>query len=251
MSPPGPGSAGNFLEEETSLGFEAGFRHNNRRDLSVELIGFHTAFDNLIVEQNAGGGGGAGQTSNIGQVDTSGIELAFAYDPSLRRGWAVRNPWNLSFTWTRARLGNDVNATGNSGGVVESIFSGGRKGNRLPYIPEFQVALGTRFESGAWSLHLDTFYQPRTHASANNSSALINPDASAAAGLQPAADSRYGRVDAFFLLDASLHYRLGSRTRLKVSGTNLLNWEYISSRVPIGPRPGAPRTFTGGIEYRF
>lgn len=42
---------------------------------------------------------GVGQTSNIGEVDTTGVELA-----------------------------NDVNATGNSGGVSESIFSGGRAG---------------------------------------------------------------------------------------------------------------------------
>ncbi len=251
ISPPGPGSSGNALEEETSLGFEAGLRFNNRRDFSAELIGFHTAFDDLIVEQNAGGGGGAGQTSNIGKVDTTGLELALAYDPAVSRGWGFRNPWTLSATWTRARLGNDVNATGNSGGVVESIFSGGRKGNKLPYVPEYQLALGTGIESGKWGLYLDAYFQPETYASANNSAALINPDANAAAGLQPAADSRYGRVDRFLLLDAAFHYRLTDQTRLKVAVTNLLDWEYVASRVPIGPRPGPPRTWTAGMEVRF
>jgi Fe(3+) dicitrate transport protein len=251
ISPPGPASATSTLTEETSVGLEAGFRYNNRRDFSAELIAFHTAFDNLIVEQNAGGGGGAGQTSNIGEVETYGLELALAYDPSVGRGWGVRNPWHLSFTWTRAELANDVNATGNSGGVSESIFSGGREGNELPYIPRIQIALGTAFESGPWRLALDAYYQPRTWASANNSAALLNPDASAAAGLQAAADSRYGRVDAHLLVDAALHYRLTPRTRLKLAGTNLLDWEYLSSRVPIGPRPGAPRTFVAGFETRF
>jgi Fe(3+) dicitrate transport protein len=251
ISPPGPGSSGNALEEETSVGFEAGLRFNNRRDFSAELIGFHTAFDNLIVEQNAGGGGGAGQTSNIGKVDTTGLELALSYDPAVSRGWGFRNPWTLSATWTRARLGNDVNATGNSGGVVESIFSGGREGNKLPYIPEYQLALGTGIESGKWGFYLDAYFQPETYASANNSPALINPDANAAAGLQPAADSRYGRVDRFLLLDAAFHYRLTDQTRLKVAVTNLLDWEYIASRVPIGPRPGPPRTWTAGMEVRF
>lgn len=251
ISPPGPTSAGTSLEEETSTGFEAGLRFNNRRDFSVELIGFHTAFENLIVEQNAGGGGGAGQTSNIGKVDTTGVELAIAYDPAASRGWGFRNPWNFSATYTRARLGNDVNATGNSGGVVESIFSGGREGNKLPYIPEYQLALGTGVERGPWAFYLDAFFQPATWASANNNRALVNPDANAAAGLQPAADSRYGRVDAFLLLDAAVHYRLTDRTRVKVAVTNLLDWEYISSRVPIGPRPGAPRMWTAGFETRF
>ncbi len=251
ISPPGPTSAGNTLEEETSVGVEGGLRYHNRRDFSAELIGFHTAFENLIVEQNAGGGGGAGQTSNIGKVDTTGVELALAYDPSVARGWGFRNPWTFSATYTRARLGNDVNATGNSGGVVESIFSGGRKGNALPYIPEYQLALGSGLERGPWGVYVDAYFQPATWASANNARELINPDANAAAGLQPAADSRYGRVDAFLLLDAAVHYRLNDRTRVKLAVTNLLDWEYISSRVPIGPRPGAPRTWIGGIDVRF
>lgn len=251
VSPPGPSSVRNGLEEETSLGFEAGFRYNNRRDLAAEVVVFHTAFDDLIVEQNAGGGGGVGETTNIGEVDTTGLEVSVTYDPGRSRGWTVRNPWNLAFTWTRARLSNDVNAAGNSGGVAESIFSGGRKGNELPYIPEFQVALGTSVESGRWALHLDAYYQPSTWASANNSATLLNPDASPAAGLQPAADSRYGRVDAFLLLDAAIHYRLTARARLKLAGTNLLDWRYIASRVPIGPRPGPPRTFLIGVDTRF
>lgn len=251
VSPPGPGSSNNGLTEETSLGFEAGVRFNNRTDLSAELIVFHTTFDDLIVEANAGGGGGVGQTSNIGQVDTTGLEFALSYDPSVSRGWSVHNPWQLSFTRTHAVLANDVNATGNSGGVAESVFSGGRKGNHLPYIPKWQVALGTAVEADQWAVFFDAFYQPRTWASANNSPFLINPDASSAAGLQPALDSRYGRTDAFLLLDVAAHYRLTKATTLKLAVTNLLDWEYISSRVPIGPRPGAPRTVSLGIEHRF
>ena len=251
VSPPGPASAGNSLTEENSLGFEAGVRFHNRRDLSVELVAFHTHFEDLIVEQNAGGGGGVGQTSNIGEVSTQGLEVTASYDPSIVQGWSVRNPWTLGLTLTRAVLGNDVNAAGNGGNIAESIFSGGRKGNRLPYIPEYQLSFGTRFEKGAWSLHFDAYYQPATYASANNSSAQLNPDASPAGGLQPALDSRYGKVDAFFLLDTALHYRFSDRVRLKLAATNLLDRDYIASRVPIGPRPGAPRMLTGGVDLLF
>jgi Fe(3+) dicitrate transport protein len=251
ISPPGPTSAGTSLQEETSLGYEAGLRYNNRRDFSAEFIAFHTTFTDLIVEQNAGGGGGAGQTSNIGAVNSTGVELALTYDPSLSRGWTFRNPWNLSFTWTHARLSNDVNATGNSGGVAESIFSGGREGSQLPYIPNWQIALGTGLESGKWGVYLDSYCQPGTWASANNSNAHVNPDASDSVGLQPALDSRYGRVDAFLLVDVALHYHLTKQTRLKLVCTNLFDWAYVSSRVPIGPRPGAPHMISAGIEVRF
>lgn len=253
ISPPGPSAAaaGSTLTEEKSLGFEAGLRYNNRRDFSMELIAFHTAFEDLIVESNAGGGGGAGVTSNIGEVNTSGLELALAYDPSITRGWAVRNPWNASLTYTRARLGNDVNSTGNGGAIAESIFSGGRKGNELPYIPEFQISVGTGLEFGRLGVFLDAYYQPEVYASANNSSAQVNPDASAAPGLQPAADSRYGVVKAYALFDASLRYRLSDNATFKLAVTNLLDREYMVSRVPIGPRPGAPRTISAGIDLTF
>lgn len=251
VSPPGPAAAGSELAEETSLGFEAGLRFNNRVDFSAEVIAFHTAFEDLIVENNAGGGGGAGQTSNIGEVDSTGVEVALAYDPSIARAWPFQNPWRLSFTWTNARLGNDVNSTGNSGNVAESIFSGGRKGNKLPYIPDYQVSLGTGVESGPWALYLDCYYQPWSWASANNSPLLQNPDASPAPGAQPALDSRYGRVDEFLLVDLAVHCRLSERTRLKVVCTNLFDWEYIASRVPIGPRPGPPRTWLVGVDTRF
>ena len=251
VSPPRPGSASNTLTEETSLGLEAGLRYNNRSDFSAELILFRTTFDDLIVEANAGGGGGAGQTSNIGEVDSQGLELALAYDPSISRRWSFRNPWHLSFTATDATLGNDVNATGNGGGVAESIFSGGRKGNKLPYIPSYQIALGTGLEFARWSLFADLYFQPATWASANNEPTQINPDASAAAGLQPAFDARYGRVDAYLLLDAAVHYRVNERLKLKLAGTNLFGWEYIASRVPIGTRPGAPRTFILGADITF
>ena len=251
ISPPGPGSAGNTLEEETSLSFETGIRFNNQSNFSSELVVFRTAFNNLIVEANAGGGGSAGVTQNIGQVDSTGVELTLAYDPSISRGWDFRNPWNFSATYSHAVLGNDVNASGNSGDVAESIFSGGRNGNELPYIPTYQLALGTGIEKDAWGIFAAAYYQPSTYASANNEHAQINPDASSAAGLQPRADSRYGSVDAFFLLDLSVHYRLNERTKLKLAITNLLDREYISSRVPIGPRPGPPRTATAGIELKF
>lgn len=251
ISPPGPGSAGNALEEESSLSFEAGIRFNNRSDMSAELVVFHTAFDDLIVEANAGGGGSLGVTQNIGQVDSSGVELALAYDPSITRGWDFRNPWNFSATYSHAVLGNDVNATGNGGDVAESIFSGGREGNELPYIPTYQLSLGTGFEKDSWGIYTEAYYQPGTYASANNDDAQINPDASSAAGLQPRADSRYGSVDAFFLLDLAVHYRLNEQATLKLAVTNLLDRQYISSRVPIGPRPGAPRTATAGIELKF
>ena len=251
ISPPGPGSAGNTLKEETSLSFETGIRFNNRSDFSAELVVFHTSFDDLIVEANAGGGGSTGVTQNIGQVDSSGVEFALAYDPSISRGWDFRHPWNFSATYSHAVLGNDVNATGNGGDVAESIFSGGREGNELPYIPTYQLALGTGIEKDAWGIFADAYYQPGTYASANNDHAQLNPDANSAAGLQPRADSRYGSVDGFFLLDLSIHYRLNERTKLKFAITNLLDREYISSRVPVGPRPGPPRMATAGVELKF
>ena len=49
-----------------------------------------------------------------------------------------------------------------------------------------------------------------------------------------------GLTDAYFLLDASVKYRLFKQLELYVNGRNLLDDRYIASRRPFGARPGAP-----------
>ncbi len=243
ISSPGPGDAIAGLREERSIGYELGSRYQDRQGFQAEATLFWTDFSNLIVPDNIGGAG-TGETENAGDVRTAGLELALFYDPGVAGDWGFRNPNRLALTLTDARIRSDVSADGASGGAVESIFAGGEKGNRLPYVPEYQVSAGTGIEFGPWGAYLDGFYVPATYASANNSSEQFNPNTG-----DP--DARFGKNDAYFLLDVSVHYALTDNAKVIGGVQNLLDREYIASRLPHGPRPGHPRFASVSLEVNF
>ena len=144
FSMPGPRSSiRNSLDEETSLSFELGSRFSDAQNaLFVEAVLFHTAFNDLIVGGNLGGGG-ATTTENVGDIDSLGLELGMGYDPGRANGWAVRTPMRLAVTLTNAELTGDARNTD-----PESLFEGGRDGAAVPYIPEYQIngEIGMEFD---------------------------------------------------------------------------------------------------------
>lgn len=253
FSLPGPGNVINDgFGPETSIGYELGIRHAAKEGFQAEATLFWTNFSNLIVPDSIGGAG-TGQAENAGSVQTRGIEVSVAYDPGLRLGWGFSNPYELAVTLTDATLRSDLAAGGGSGAAVESIFAGGRRGNRLPYVPRYQISAGTGLRFESFGIYLDAFYVPATYASANNSSDEINPVGRLAAdgNLGPAPDARFGKNDAYFLLDLSATYNITDRLRLNAGIQNLLDRAYIASRIPHGPRPGHPRFLHAGMEWSF
>lgn len=89
FSPPSPRDAINYgLEEETSLGSELGSRYLDARGaISVGATAFFTQFNDLLVVDNVGGSG-TGESENIGEVDSYGVEFAADFDA----GWDFKNP---------------------------------------------------------------------------------------------------------------------------------------------------------------
>lgn len=243
FSVPGPSQAVGDLREETSLGFELGARYQNENSFRVELIGFLTEFQDLIVVDNQGAGG---ITGNAGSARSQGVELSLRFDPGRAYEWGIHLPSYLSFTYTDATLTSNDNAEGDSGAAVEGIFAGGRKGNRLPYVPEFQVAAGTGIEWARYGLYLDAIFVDETYGTANNTSNLrrgVNADG--------ALDSRFGQNDAYILVDFSAKARITDSVEGFVGVQNLFDESYVASRLPHGPRPGAPRFAYAGLEVNF
>lgn len=247
ISMPGPSeaTASDPLTEETSLGYELGMRFQNQRAAWGEVAWFLTDFDDLIVPSNIGGGGGS-TTSNVGEVRAWGFEALVGWDPARAADRSYRLPTTLTLTWTDATLRNDVNSDGSGGSAVESIFAGGRYGNRVPYIPEYQLNLATGFENDSFSVFLNAFYVDSVYATANNTD-LQRRGENADGPL----DSRFGKIDAHFLLDLAITYKLTDADSLRLNVDNLLDREYMASRVPHGPRPGKPRAVHLGYVRRF
>ena len=237
FSVPGPrGSLTNDLEEELSDGFELGARHYGDT-LQAELVGFYTHFSDLIVQDKIGASG-TRETANGGDIDVAGLEASLRWDPLAGTGSAWHLPTRFSATYTHSELKSDANSAN-----ADTIFSGGRSGNEVPYIPQFGLSAGIGIEYQQFGLYLDATYTPETFGTASNTTSLLTP-----AG-KP--DSRFGKTDAALIVDLSTRWQATPNISLLAGISNLLGEEYLSSRIPLGPRAGEPRAFYTGVEIKF
>ena len=235
FSPPSPKGAVSGLNEEISTAYEAGARYSNDdKALSAEAAVFYTDFKDLIVIDNIGGSG-TGDDENFGEARAYGLEFVVEYDPGVANNWQFSNPWYLNFTYTNAVQKNDAVSTD-----AESIFSFGKKGNKIPYIPELQINFGTGIESLNWGTFISGNYVGESYTSANNVDDQINGN-----GMP---NARFGKIESYFIADFSAYYRITKMVKLFGGVQNLFDKKYVVSRQPHGPRPSMPRFFYTGIE---
>jgi len=219
------------LREETSLGFEIGQRYKNaKKAFAVETVLFHNTIDDLIVNDSVGGTG-SGNTVNAGEVRTMGVEFQANYDRGLHKGWAFQLPAYVALTYTNATFREDLGSTD-----LESIFAGAEKGNRVPYIPEMQVAFGLGWIYKKLSANIDANWVSESFADGNNT------------GAGPNINQRLGKIDSRLVMDAAVGYQWSDKVRLFSNFRNITQNEYIVSRQPHGPRPGMPFSMMGGFE---
>ena len=226
------------IKEETSDAFELGTRFDDQKGLYGEVVFFHTAFNDLIVVDNIGGAG-TGDSENVGSVDSTGVELLIGYDPGVKNDWNFRNPYSISLTYTDATLAGDANSEDE-----ESIFAGGEDGNSVPYIPKWQLNLSAGIETEKLRGYFNASFVDSTFTSATNSAVEVNPNTGNR-------DARFGQTDSRFVVDVSAYYEIVENLEIFGTITNLFDDEYIASRHPHGPRPGAPRLTSVGVQYKF
>jgi len=238
FSPPSPKSAVGGIQEETSNAYEIGARYTNpEQAMAIEMVAFYTQFNDLIVIDNVGGTG-TGETENFGEVDSAGLEFSVQYDAGIANGWKYRNPWYLTTTYTDATQQNSATSTD-----AESIFSFGQAGNKVPYIPDLVLSVGTGVESKNWGSFITGSYVGETYTSASNVNDQVN-----GAG-DP--DARFGKTDAYFVVDVSAFYKIKDDVKLFAGVQNIFDEQYNVSRQPEGPRPGMPLFAHVGLEMNF
>jgi Fe(3+) dicitrate transport protein len=242
ISVPGPQAhLKDKINEETSLGYELGYRYKNHpRAFGVETIFFLTDLSNLIVVDNLGAsGGGLGVTENAGKVRSWGFEFQAQYDPGTDLHWAVKNPWYANFTYTNATFRETATSTN-----PESIFAAAQVGNKVPYVPDWQFNVGSGLIYGKFSAFADYRFVNSVFGTGNNSASQINP-------LTGGLDSRFGETDIIKVLDISANYQYNKTFKFFTNFYNLTNEQYIVTRLPEGPRPGAPFMMLAGVEAAF
>jgi Fe(3+) dicitrate transport protein len=240
FSPPDPSGAVNKgLREESSIGSELGARYKNaKKAFSAEAVLFHTVIDDLIVNDSVGGSGG-GSTTNAGKVRTQGVELQVAYDPGLANKWSFQMPMYVAATYTDATFREDVSSEDQ-----ESIFIGAKTGNEVPYIAGEVVSFGLGYIKKKFSASIDANYTAAVWADGANTSTEENPETGAK-------DSRFGKIDSIFVVDATLGWRFNKNVRTFSTFKNIFDETYMVSRQPLGPRPGMPFAMMAGLEFNF
>ncbi len=237
FSPAGPADAvAQDALPETSNAYELGGRYK-RGAFSAEVTGFYTQFENLLVLDSIGGGG-SDDFKNFGKVDSRGVEVAMNYDAGEDFGWGFSNPYFVAFTYTDTEQMNDAASTD-----AESIFSYGKKGNKVPYIPEFALSFGTGLHFQQWGVEVAANYVSSSFTSASNTEQQVN-----GAGVP---DARFGTTDEYAIMDVSAYYKVAKGVKILGGVQNASNEEYIVSRQPYGPRPGMPLFAYGGFELDF
>lgn len=237
FSPPGPADAVlTGINEETSNAYELGGRYTHG-PFSAEVTGFYTQFNNLLVVDSIGGTG-SDANKNFGAVDSRGVELAMNFDAGVAFDWGFRNPYFVAFTYTDAVQKNDAASLN-----AESIFSYGKKGNKVPYIPEYTLSFGSGLHFQNWGMEVAANYVSATFTSANNTDEQVN-----GLGLP---DARFGKTDEYVIVDLSGYYNITKGIKMLAGIQNASGEEYIVSRQPYGPRPGMPLFAYGGFELDF
>jgi len=237
ISTPGPReflNSGHQLEK--SDGYEFGVRHYGKA-LQAEVVGFYTNFDSLLVRELQGASGTLGD-ENAGSAEVYGVEAAVRYDVFAGKGTDWRLPLRASATFTSAEATSDTTSAN-----AESIFSGAKAGNKLPYIPEWAASAGLGIERGGFGLYLDGTYTGEMYGTASNGTNLRTPGGSP--------DARYGKTDDAIILDLSVQYQVNENVRLVAGISNITDGAFISSRLPFGARSNQPRNYFGGVEIRF
>lgn len=237
ISTPGPREflhSGHQLEK--SDGYEFGVRHYGKA-LQAEVVGFYTNFESLLVRELQGASGTLGD-ENAGSAEVYGVEAAVRYDVLAGKGTEWRLPIRASATFTSAEATSDTTSAN-----AESIFSGAKAGNKLPYIPEWAASAGLGIERGGFGLYLDGTYTGEMYGTASNGTNLRTPGGSP--------DARYGKTDDAIILDLSVQYQVNENVRLVAGISNITDGAFISSRLPFGARSNQPRNYFGGVEIRF
>ena len=231
-----PGSSRSGLDPEETNSFETGVKAQAGHWYG-EAVYFNTKFKNLIARESDGGGNPVGGDKNIGEISSQGLELLLSTTLHQDADYAV--PLTLAFTYTDAEFRD-----GTAGGNTDStIFAGAIPGNELPYIPEIQWNITTGVEAEKWSFHVGATFVDDSYGDATN----LGLEANTSGG----ADARFGDVDSYFLVDVSYRYKLSDTTSLFLSVQNAFDEAWLASRIPHGPRPGAPRQSSVGVDWTF
>ncbi len=215
---------------ERSTNYEAGARWASRR-FRAEVVGFFNDYQNLTnicTESSGCTGDNVDRQFDAGRARIAGAEVFAESEAKLGQGLTL--PFRASYTYTYTEFLSTFSS-------ADPQFGNVRRGDELPYVPPNQVSAAVGLERArvhGWGVNVAGTFVDSMRERAGQ-------------GSPPPGDL----TDAYFLLDASVKYRLFAHLELYANGRNLLDDRYIASRRPFGARPGAPRWVMLGVRGDF
>ena len=219
----------NTTKPELSTNYELGARSNYYKGINVESTLFHTAIDDMIV------GSVDGTYRNAGKVSMTGLELG----GRANFGTIYDTPHNIYLTgsWTNLFEAKFKSSGFTGWDDLTGQFGTFNSGDRLPYAPRnigslnvgYSHPIGVNFQVGA-------DYVGKQLPTPNNYAAITGHS---------------GEIPSYTLVNASASFKpVGYKSTFFVSGHNLNDKEYLSSRVD-GMQLGRGRMIFGGVTYDF
>jgi Fe(3+) dicitrate transport protein len=224
FSPPGPSDSDDIKEEE-SIAYEIG-TNITKNSLVSQFTFFINDYDNLLgVDSLASGGAGTGDQFNLGEALTHGVEASMKYDVGEFLETSYRLPVYATYTYTSAEFRSTFKS--DAYGEVQS-------GDKIPYIPEHQFAIGAGIEHDNYGqLLFRSYFVDSMNSQPSSTSATAAP-----------------QTDSYYVVDMHVESPdIKKGVRLFLDATNLFDNEYIVSWRPSGARPGMPFTALAGIKF--
>ena len=223
FSPAGPGASSAEAEESVNLEYGIRFAAGT---YSAELIAFFSDYDNLLGRCRASDTDCAvGEEFNGGQIEIGGVEFNGNFEYALTKSLSMNS--QLSVTYTETAFQNSFLSQFSQWGLV-------KKGDELPYVPEYvgrwQVGLG----NGEWSVDGAVKYQHEMREGP---------------GIGALIPGR--QTESLATLDLSGTWYISDSLTVKLMVRNATDESAIVSHRPYAARPNLPRMIMGQVKYRF
>lgn len=241
------------LTPETGINSQIGIRTLLDKGISMEGAVFYNDIQNTIV-QLPFSFNNSDIYLNSADSQSYGLDLGLRLDSAAYTGSAYNWFGQLAYNYTRAEFTEDGAGFSEDGDPVEAAIDG----NEVPEIPNHTASLTLGVEHTAgWHVsgtltYLDSFFTDPANTSgrqvASEDGELLGPGDE----IEIREPAVLGEVPSHTLVSARASYVLpnASNTTLWIQGRNLTNKLYISDFAN-GLRPGAERTFIGGVTIKF
>lgn len=251
------------LKPERSWNYETGVRGDITEYLSGQLVGYLLNFEDQIINSSAAGGNLGSRPVNAGRSIHRGVETNMTFDFGQFWKWNYNVPLDIIYTRTEAKSNQyTYNLTEWTRGNTNPLVHIDTNGNRLPYVSRdiLTLSIGISSRSTGFYARVEWQYFSKQFHDLENSKSVYWYDSVGTstdnrlllsyAGIKSDASGLDGEIPAYELVNANIGYKKDNWS-VFVSGKNLQDRKYISSRLPEGIQPGPFRQVNFGVTLQL